>query len=65
MRWLVLLLLTMAPASAQTPVDQVLSQEIVTQLEGKLACTVALKTAQARIKELEDKYEKKPDAKQK
>lgn len=57
---LILVLLTV-PAFAQQadPQAQAFSQEIMSQLNAKLQCSVALIAAQARVKELEDKYEPK------
>jgi hypothetical protein len=55
-RLIALPFLFVTPALAQqAPFEQVLSQETLNQLNGKLQCQAAAVTAQARIKELEAK----------
>ena len=66
--WLALiLLLGSAPAWAQqTPSEQALGQEIMSQLQGKLNCTTDLIKAQQQIQALEAKLkalEAKPEEK--
>lgn len=56
------------PAWAQHPVsvppiNQALSEKLLAEINAGLNCSAALIAANARIRELEDKYEKKTDDK--